>query len=363
MAPDEATFFRKLADNSPLFIGMCDMQLVPFYLNDAGRRWVGLDDLQHFVDTPVREFFFPEDQDFIVDEFFPRVLREGRAETEIRFRHFKTGAAIWMTYDVFLLEGDDGAPVGLATVSREITETKRVEEALRESEERFSAIVNSAMDAIIALDESHNIVLFNPAAEKVFKCRADEALGKKIDLFIPQRFRETHDRRIDRFGEGDAAVRSIHPGAAIGLRADGSEFPIEASISRVVLKGRRVFSVILRDITDRRRAEAALRDSEERFSSFMRHLPGLAWIKRTDGRYTFVNEAAEKAFQLPATSSAAGPTGISFPLRPSRSFAPMTPRLWRAAAGSSRSRRFDTTTASCGIRSSASFRSRISTAS
>jgi len=113
---------------------MCDLDYVPFYVNEAGRRLVGLDDLEHFQSTPVKDFFFPEDQDFVLNEFFPRVFKEGRAETEIRFRHFKTGEAIWMTYDVFFLEDGDGKPVGLATVSREITERKRVEEALREAD-------------------------------------------------------------------------------------------------------------------------------------------------------------------------------------------------------------------------------------
>jgi PAS domain S-box-containing protein len=127
----EASFFRLLADNSPLFIGMCDMKYAPFYVNEAGRRLVGLDDLEHFTEAPVEEFFFPEDRDFVRREFFPRVLEEGRAQTEIRFRHFRTGEAIWMTYDVFVLKTEDGNPVGLATVSREIGERKRAEEALQ----------------------------------------------------------------------------------------------------------------------------------------------------------------------------------------------------------------------------------------
>jgi PAS domain S-box-containing protein len=136
MLPNEVPFFKSLADHSPLFIGMCDMTYTPFYVNDAGRQLVGLDDLTQFANTPVKEFFFPEDQDFVIDEFFPRVLNEGRAETEIRFRHFKTGQAIWMTYDVFFLSDKEGNPVGLATVSRDITKQKDAEEALREADKR-----------------------------------------------------------------------------------------------------------------------------------------------------------------------------------------------------------------------------------
>src|SRR5208283_6217841 len=68
------TYFESLAAHSPLFIGMCDLDYVPFYVNEAGRRLVGLDDLEHFQSTPVKDFFFPEDQDFVLNEFFPRVF-------------------------------------------------------------------------------------------------------------------------------------------------------------------------------------------------------------------------------------------------------------------------------------------------
>ena len=119
--------FVSLADRSTEFIGMCDMNFVPFYVNEAGRQMVGLDDLRQYSESPVREFFFPEDQDFIVNEFFPRVLRSGRAEVEIRFRHFKTGEALWMIYNVFYIRGENDQPIGLATVSRNITDRKRIE--------------------------------------------------------------------------------------------------------------------------------------------------------------------------------------------------------------------------------------------
>ncbi len=74
---------------------------------------------------------------------------------------------------------------------------------------------------------------------------------------------------------------------------------MEASISQLKVGDSRIFTVTLRDITQRVREQEALRESEARFSSFMKHLPGLAWIKDIDGRYTFVNDAAERAFQKP----------------------------------------------------------------
>jgi PAS domain S-box-containing protein len=86
-AEEERQKFVSLADSSMEFIGMCDLNFVPFYVNQAGLDLVGLDSLQQALRTPVPEFFFPEDQRFITQEFLPRVIRDGRAEVEIRFRH------------------------------------------------------------------------------------------------------------------------------------------------------------------------------------------------------------------------------------------------------------------------------------
>ncbi|MBD1865128.1 MULTISPECIES: ATP-binding protein [Trichocoleus] len=131
--------FVSLADNSGEFIGICDMNFVPFYVNPAGQQLVGLDDIQQYVETSVKDFFFLEDQDFIINEFFPRVLQEGRAEVEIRFRHFKTGAAVWMIYNVFYITGANNQPIGLATVSRNITDRKRAETQSQQLLEREQA--------------------------------------------------------------------------------------------------------------------------------------------------------------------------------------------------------------------------------
>ena len=117
--------FISLVENSTEFVGMCDLSMKLFFVNDAGRRLMGLDSLQQALETDVKDYFFPEDQEFVFDQFLRQALREGRGDVEIRFRHFKNGAAIWMLCSVWPLTDPDGSHVGFATVSRDISERKR----------------------------------------------------------------------------------------------------------------------------------------------------------------------------------------------------------------------------------------------
>jgi PAS domain S-box-containing protein len=122
--------FVTLVENSTDFIGMCDLEGIPFFVNRAGLDMVGLDDLEAARSVPVQSFFFPEDQARIVQEFLPQVLAQGHGEIEVRFRHFKTGAARWMAYKVLTLPDASGRPVAFATVSQDVTERKRLEDDL-----------------------------------------------------------------------------------------------------------------------------------------------------------------------------------------------------------------------------------------
>jgi len=133
----------------------------------------------------------------------------------------------------------------------------------------IGAIVESAMDAIITVDGSQRIVIFNSAAERVFGWTRDEALGAPLSAFIPERFRAGHERQVADFGATGASSRRMAGARVVaGVRRNGEEFPIEASISRVTEGGERYFTVILRDVTQRVRAEEALRRSREELREF-----------------------------------------------------------------------------------------------
>ncbi|MEO8132669.1 MAG: PAS domain S-box protein [Betaproteobacteria bacterium] len=157
--------------------------------------------------------------------------------------------------------------VMLRDVSERVTaaeELGHAREAVRSGERRLDAIVQSAMDAIITVDAGQRIVLFNAAAEKMFGCGAAEALGSSLDRFIPQRWRGAHHTHVERFAQtGETSRRMGVRKALLALRADGTEFPIEASISQASVGGQKLLTVILHDITQRARAEDEVRRANE----------------------------------------------------------------------------------------------------
>jgi hypothetical protein len=174
-------------------------------------------------------------------------------------------------------------------ILRDITERRKSEESLqqayherRDATERLHGILQSAMDAIITMDEEQRIVLFNEAAEKAFRCRAEEAIGGPLERFIPERFRAAHRAHVRRFGETRVTTRLMGATLALfGLRADGEEFPIDASISQVTVGGKKLYTVILRDITDRKRAEEALERSYEDFRGLSATMNEIREAERT----------------------------------------------------------------------------------
>jgi PAS domain S-box-containing protein len=136
--------------------------------------------------------------------------------------------------------------------------------ALTATQARLGAIVDSAMDAVITVDAQQRIVLFNRAAEQVFGVRREDAIGSGLDRFIPPRFRAGHRQHVEQFGRTGVTSRRMGDVTTLwALRADGTEFPIEASISQAAQAGERYYTVILRDITVRKQHEDELKRREQ----------------------------------------------------------------------------------------------------
>ena len=205
-----------LAEVSSEFFGTCDMEFMPIYSNAAAMQLVGLADLDEVKRTPLREFFFPEDLPFITDEFFPRVLREGQAKVEIRFRHFVTGEPVWVDYSLVVLKDEMGRATGLGTVTHDLTERKQAEIALQVSEARFRALATVGSSSVYRMSPDWREMRQLDGA--AFLAGTDEATTDWVETYIPPderpRVRDAIHRAI--------AAKGIFELEHRVLRADGT---------------------------------------------------------------------------------------------------------------------------------------------
>ncbi|KVA04648.1 histidine kinase [Burkholderia latens] len=149
-------------------------------------------------------------------------------------------------------------------------------------EARMMGIIRSSMEAIITVDENQTIVIFNPAAEQVFGVSAMDAVGAPLSRFIPERFRAAHARHVEQFGVTGVSERQMgRQRVLFGLRGDGTEFPIEASISQIRDGTGKLYTVMLRDVTERVRAENALKQSREELRELSANLQNVREEEKT----------------------------------------------------------------------------------
>ncbi|MBK7976617.1 MAG: PAS domain S-box protein [Deltaproteobacteria bacterium] len=287
--------FRLLADASVEFIGMCDAEFKPFYVNSAGQRLVGLPSLEAARAAQVQDFFFAEDQAYITDEFFPRVLAEGAGEVEIRFRHFVTGEAIWMLYNVFVLRDAAGAAVGYATVSRDIHRRKLAEAALREREHQLALFIEHAPVSIAMFDRDMRYLAASRHWLSAPEYDGRELIGKtmyEVLPDVPERWREVHRRCLA--GAVEIAEEDRFE------RADGSVLWLRWELrpwhdSSGDVGGLVVFA---EDITARKLAENALREREEQLAAFVEQAPvSIAMLDR-DMRYVAASRGWQSHYGL-----------------------------------------------------------------
>jgi PAS domain S-box-containing protein len=176
----------------------------------------------------------------------------------------------------------EAVPARSIGTDTDVTRLKEAENHVHETEVRLEAIVRSAMDAIITIDTDQRIVLFNAAAEKMFGCPAADAIGQPLERFIPERFRSAHRAHVERFSHTGETSRRMGVQAALwALRADGSEFPIEASISHATVRGQELLTVILRDVTERTAAEQEIRRSHQELRELSIAMAEVRELERT----------------------------------------------------------------------------------
>ena len=172
-------------------------------------------------------------------------------------------------------------------VARDVTERKRAEDALKASEARKSAMIEAALDAIVTIDAQGRMLEFNSAAERMFGYARAGALGRPMaDLIIPPSLRERHREGMARYlatGQGRIFDKTLEMTA---MRADGSEFPIELTVMRLPSDGPPIFTGFIHDVSDRERAESALKESEQKLRTLVTNAPIVLFAIDRDGIFT-----------------------------------------------------------------------------
>jgi PAS domain S-box-containing protein len=175
----------------------------------------------------------------------------------------KDGTERWLGQNAQLIM-EDGRITGIQAVARDITDRKKIEEALQKSEEIFRTITATANDSVIMMDSEGKVTYWNEAAEKTFGYTSEEILGKNLHAtFVPERFLEAHKKGFPSFkktGQGAAIGKTLELAA---LRKDGAEVPVELSLSSVKIGGAWNAVGLIRDITARKKAEEALQKAKD----------------------------------------------------------------------------------------------------
>ncbi|MES2521554.1 MAG: PAS domain S-box protein [Gemmatimonadota bacterium] len=190
--------------------------------------------------------------------------REGGARYEVEYRIVRPdGELRWIHDRSIAVRDNEGHITRFIGVVNDITDRKLAELARAESEMRLARIIDSALDAIITVNDAGLIVLFNAAAERVFRTTAADAMGKPLDLYLPDPGRSSGTAGVHRFLQPDDGKGGPNALVVQGRRADGDRFPLEASVSRTEVAGRRMLTVILRDVTERQQLELQFRQSQK----------------------------------------------------------------------------------------------------
>jgi two-component system sporulation sensor kinase A len=252
--------YRVLAEYSTDVISTHTAQRVCRYVSPACRTLFGYEP-EELIGRDSREFVHPDDWDAIAKARSLLVGRSGVATVTYRMRR-KDGQYIWLegAYKTIPAQTREG-PGEIIGVSRDITVRMQAAQQLRESEARMRSVLNTATDGIITVNDRGVVEQFNLGAQRLFGYSADEVLGQPLQMLIPA----IRGAPLGRDARGRKAFRGLlaRVGEVVGLRKDGTKCELEMRVGATVIAGRSIFTGILHDITQRKRTEEMLRESEK----------------------------------------------------------------------------------------------------
>ena len=298
--------YQKLFDLSLNLLCTLDTSLNFRELNPAWENLLGWTH-EELRSRPALEFVHPDDLAGAQAEAQRMLESEGSTVGfDHRFRH-KDGRWIHLSWSATLSGGTFYA------VATDVTERSRVREQLAESEARTRAILDNTVDAIVTIDETGQVMQANPATETLFGYSSTEFIGRNVSLLMPTPYKQAHDGYLRSYLEtGNAKIIGIGR-EVIGRRKDGTTFPLELSIGEVRLEDRRMFTGILRDVSQRKAAETRLGDtmtdlkkSRDDMLATLDQLRAKTMLIDEDERITFLSQGGISSVGWPAATGAIG---------------------------------------------------------
>jgi len=245
---------RALYNNTPIMMHSVDANGCLLDVNEFWLQTMGYE-RSEVIGRPVVNFAPPEYQSYLRDELLPRLARQGFVKDVEVQGSKKNGERVDLQVSSVVKQDACGKYLYSQTFLLDITERKRDERARKETEERLAGIFRSAMDAIVVVDAERRIVIFNEAAKRTFLCDAPDVIGTTLDRFLSEPLEQILTGYIASSSE---STQGWIPEGLRAIRSNGAQFPIEATISRTEVSTGRLFTIILRDIGQRKQSEEML---------------------------------------------------------------------------------------------------------
>jgi PAS domain S-box-containing protein len=281
---------QSLLDHAPLPLSLRDLDGRFLLLNRVAADLIG-DTVENLLGRPPEELDDPEVASRTDDQ--ERTVRAGQGAVtfEMTAPH-PDGSEDHYIVTKYPVTDSEGRLTGVGGISLDVTERRRAELALHESEEATRAIIEHADDAFISADPGGRITAWNPAAERMFGWAAREVLGRAIaDVLVPPELRAAHEAGLARLSVGEAPRMIGRRIELSALHRDGRRLLVETTISRVTRSGADVFQTFMRDVTEQRLAQGRVQEAEERFRLAFDNAPiGIALVS-PEGRFLRVNNA------------------------------------------------------------------------
>jgi PAS domain S-box-containing protein len=262
------------------------------FANETCLRMLGITDPAGLSQVSLWDFIPPESR-LLLEPFFQRVISSGQQEHPVAFPiHRRDQRQVSVAISASPLPQSDGS-MAVLIVLRNRAGQRPLDGESPDDEIQVRTIIESAMDGIISIDEQQQIILFNPAAELIFGWKADQMMGQPISRLMPPQFASQHWQHVEQFGRELKPTRRMSVQRTVmALRASGEEFPIEASISHNRTGNQRIYTVILRDVTE----AVKYREQIEQQSQMLDQVSDAVRIIDLDGTITYWNQGATRLF-------------------------------------------------------------------